>query len=137
MHRFANRSSIFRLQFCALLYVVGYGLLIVSALSLAVFMMMRADVQLLRGALAGFGFGAILLFFQWLLSQRVYCPLCRMPVIGKKSCNRHRNASKRFGSYRIPVALGVLFNGWFRCPYCNEPSALEVRNRPDAGRYRG
>ena len=32
---------------------------------------------------------------------------------------------------RLRVALAVLFTNSFRCPYCNEPSVLEVR-----GKYR-
>lgn len=133
MHRFPSRSTIFRLQFCAVLYLAGYSILITSVLAVLVFMVMKMEARMVHAALVGLGFGAVLLFLQWLLSQRVFCPLCRMPVMGKKTCNRHRHAARVLSSYRLPVVKGALITGWFRCPYCNEPSELEVRER---GRFR-
>jgi hypothetical protein len=66
---------------------------------------------------------------QWLIAQRTRCPLCLTPVLSEKSCSKHRQAKTFLGSYRLRVALSVMFKGSFRCPYCNEPSVLEIRTR--------
>jgi len=34
------------------------------------------------------------------------------------------------GSHRLRVALAILFKNQFRCPYCNESTALELRHSP-------
>ena len=37
----------------------------------------------------------------------------------------------------LRVALAILFKGSFRCPYCNEPTAMEVRDRTQYSSYSG
>lgn len=73
------------------------------------------------------GIGCMLLVF--MLSGRLRCPLCMMPVMQNRRCSKHRNAGKLLGSYRLKVAMTVLFKDSFRCPYCGEPTAMEVRQR--------
>ncbi len=80
----------------------------------------------------GFAFGGATLLtslLQWIMASRTRCPLCLTPVLARKACSKNRNARKLLGSYRLRVAMGVLFKGFFRCPYCNEPSVMEVRQR--------
>ncbi|HEY1122657.1 MAG TPA: hypothetical protein VGE67_13685, partial [Haloferula sp.] len=77
---------------------------------------------------AALGGSAVLLaILQWIVASGGKCPLCTMPVLSRRGCSRHRNARRVAGSHRIPVAFGVLFKGHFRCPYCNEPTLLELR----------
>lgn len=66
---------------------------------------------------------------QWLIAERTRCPLCLCSVLSEKGCCKHREAKSFLGSYRLRVALAVVFKGSFRCPYCDEPSVLEVRTR--------
>ena len=66
---------------------------------------------------------------QWLIASRTCCPLCLTPVLAAKNCAKHRHARSFLGSHRLRVALAVLFRNSFRCPYCHEPTALEVRER--------
>ena len=49
--------------------------------------------------------------------------------LAHKACVMHRNTRRLFGSYRLRVAMAVVFLGWFRCPYCGEPTAIAVRHR--------
>ena len=76
------------------------------------------------------GLLAILCFiFQCILAARALCPLCRTPVLAAKACAKHRNARTFLGSHRMRVAMGILFRDSFVCPYCHEPSVLEVRQK--------
>jgi hypothetical protein len=49
------------------------------------------------------------------------------PVLGNKDCTKHRSAKTLLGSHRLRVAVSLLCTGRFRCPYCGEPTLLEVR----------
>ena len=57
------------------------------------------------------------------------CPLCVTPVLAAKNCSKGKNAKTFLGSHRLRVANNVLFKGYFRCPYCSEPTELTVRSR--------
>jgi hypothetical protein len=50
-------------------------------------------------------------------------------VLATKACSKHRKAKRLLGSYRLKAAVSMLTLGHFYCPYCNEPSVLEVRAR--------
>lgn len=82
-------------------------------------------------------YGIILYAITWVLyvwsSSLTNCPLCRSGPMSGKRCAKHRHAKTIFGSYRLVVALSVLFLRRFRCPYCGESTALEVRARDEQG----
>jgi len=78
--------------------------------------------------LAGSGVAILSLFLvipQWTLGTHTHCPLCWTPVLAPKGCTKHRDARKLMGSHRLRVAVAVLFKNQFRCPYCNECTAME------------
>ncbi|MCW1887636.1 hypothetical protein OKA04_23060 [Luteolibacter flavescens] len=101
--------------------------MIPTAIGLVIYGVVTGEHDYLKIALA-VGVGAVLLaIFQWIFASGGKCPLCMMPVLVKKGCSRNRNAKCVAGSYRLPVAYGVLVKGHFRCPYCNEPTMLELR----------
>lgn len=83
---------------------------------------MRVGLGLLIAAM-------VLVMMQWWYAAATRCPLCHAPVMASNGCSRNRKARKFLGSYRLQVALAVLFSGRFRCPYCGEPSILLTRNR--------
>jgi len=66
---------------------------------------------------------------QWIIAQQTKCPLCITPVLANKNCSKNKNAQTLFGSYRLKSSVGILFRDHFRCPYCNEPTAMEERKR--------
>ncbi len=70
-----------------------------------------------------------LAIIQWVNAQSAKCPLCITPVLANKNCSRNRNAKTLLGSYRLHTSLYIIFSNHFRCPYCNEPTAMEVRKR--------
>lgn len=98
------------------------------ALALIVAAVVRVDCELLW-----LGFG-VLLFSLVCGLLRVFqcrsarCPLCAVPVMAWMGCSKHRQARRLFGSYRLRVALSILFLGHFRCQFCNEPTTLKAKN---------
>jgi hypothetical protein len=86
------------------------------------------DVWLIYAVVSA-GVGLACVIFNFMLSGRARCPLCMVPPLQNRRCAKHRNALKLFGSHSLRVALSILFKDKFRCPYCGEPTAMEVRSR--------
>lgn len=126
MHRPRHAQVIVKLQLAALLLCLS-RLLIPAAVVMAIMSVLSGEAGHSKIALALGGSAMVLAVLQWIFASGGKCPLCTMPVLSKKGCSKHRNARCVAGSHRMPVAFGVLFKGHFRCPYCNEPTLLEVR----------
>lgn len=134
MHRLRSRSSIHRFRFAAILLCVKCLLTPVAAGVLAYSLVVHDD----KLAVIGMGMvvlSVILIILLWLVAARTNCPLCMTSVLARKKCSKHRHAKALLGSHRLRVALAILFRNSFRCPYCNEPTAMEVRNRNNHGPY--
>lgn len=128
MHRFQSKTAILRLKFAAFLFCIVWALIPAVGGFLA-YSIFRHDLELTVIAM-GVGLVTILgAILQCVVAARTRCPLCMTPVLARKGCSKHRNARTFLGSYRLRVALGVLFRDSFLCPYCHEASALEVRSR--------
>jgi hypothetical protein len=126
MHRFRTKSTITRFRLISLLICLRL-LMTIAALWIALLAVVRSDYPLALTA-AGIGVATILtMVIQWLVAARCRCPLCQTPVLASRRCSKHRNARALLGSYRLRIALAVLFKGSFRCPYCDETTAMEVR----------
>ena len=126
MHRPRHAQVIVKLQLAALLLCVS-RLLIPAAIVIAIMSVLSGETGHLKIALALGASAAGLAVLQWIFASGGKCPLCTMSVLSRRGCSRHRNARCVAGSHRMPVAFGVLFKGHFRCPYCNEPTLLELR----------
>lgn len=128
MHRFQSQSIITRFKIASLLLCLKL-LLIPGVLGLLVYSILKGDHQLTYAAMAAAAGILLMTIVQFLIAARARCPLCMTPVLATKRCSKHRKARTFLGSYRLRVALAVLFRGSFSCPYCNEPSVMEVRVR--------
>jgi hypothetical protein len=126
MHYPCSISEVFRFRFAAFMLFGNYLLafLIIGLLAQST-LTDNFDLTLVGLALVIPFF--VLLVIQWIVASRTGCPLCRTPVLALRSCIKHRRARSFLGSHRLRVALAVLFKNQFRCPYCNESTALEVR----------
>ena len=125
MHRPRSSSAILRFRFAAFL-LVGNCLFALVAVSLLVRSLMTQDFQ---WTMIGSGLVALILLLviaQWIAATRTRCPLCCTPVLAPMRCAKHRRARMILGSHRLRVALAILFKNHFRCPFCNEVTALEV-----------
>jgi cytochrome bd-type quinol oxidase subunit 1 len=128
MHRFPSQSVIIRLRVAAFLMCIKW-LLIPIALGVLIHSLIDREEQLTLTAFGLVCTAVLAGVFQWIFASRGRCPLCMTPVLINKRCSKHRNAKTLFGSYGLRAALAMIFKGCFRCPYCNEPSALQVRQR--------
>ncbi len=128
MHQFRSSSTIFRIRIASALLLLGYPLVVVS-LGVLVYALLHNDRELATQVPLLFAVAVVMLIFHWVIARRTHCPLCMTPVLAKNHCSKHRRARKMLGSYRLRVAVAVLVRGKFSCPYCNERSALKVRER--------
>lgn len=128
MHRLRSRTAIFRLRITALL-TCAKCLLLPLGISLLIYSIVQQDDKLTLNSLGIIVLSAVAAVFQWILAARTSCPLCMTPVLAHKGCTKHRNSKSFLGSYRLRVALAILFTNSFRCPYCAEPTVLEVRQK--------
>jgi len=128
LHHPRSTTEIVRFRLAAALWF-GICLLVPVSAGLLLLSLLADDRQV---ALLGVGLAMLsagLVIPQWAIAARSGCPLCNTPVLAPKGCVKHRHAKKLLGSHRLRVAAAILFTNWFRCPYCNEATALEVRNR--------
>ncbi|MCW1926496.1 hypothetical protein OKA05_28350 [Luteolibacter arcticus] len=126
MHRPRHSEVIVKVKLAALLLCLS-RLLIPVAVAMSITAVLSGEVRYSKIALAIGASAAVLAVLQWIFASGGKCPLCAMPVLSRKGCSKHRNARCVAGSHRFPVAFGVLFKGHFRCPYCNEPTLLELK----------
>lgn len=128
MHRFPNRSVIARFRLAACLLCLKCLLAPLSA-ALLIYSILTDKQGLILFAVYLGGGTVLLVMIQWLVSARTRCPLCMTPVLASKNCAKHRNARSLLGSFRLRVALAIIFKDSFICPYCHEPSEMTVRTR--------
>lgn len=79
------------------------------------------------GAVVLVGIGCMILNF--VMAGRIRCPLCMLPPLLNRRCTKHKGATTLLGSHRLNVAHSILLKDSFRCPYCGEPTAMQVRER--------
>jgi hypothetical protein len=130
MHRLRTKSAIFRFRLAALFLCLKCVLLPIS-LGILMYALIIADHQVIWGGVGLLLSTCGITFMQWIFAARTNCPLCMTPVLAIKDCSKHRHAKTFLGSHRLRVALAVLLKNSFHCPYCHEPTAIEVRERSE------
>lgn len=128
MHQFRSKSTILRFKAASLLLCLRC--LLAPLASITFLYAVFQDDRKLAHVGIGLGVTAVLsTLSQWILAARARCPLCLTPVLASKDCAKHRRTRPFLGSYRLRVALSILFKSTFHCPYCSEKSAMKVRRR--------
>jgi hypothetical protein len=128
MHLFRSKSAILRFRAASILLCARCLLAPLASMTF-LYAVFQHDGKL---TYVGIGLGAAAVLstlFQWILAARARCPLCLTPVLATKECAKHRRARTLLGSYRLRVALSILFKNTFHCPYCSEKSGMKVRSR--------
>lgn len=136
MHRLPSKSAIHRFRLAAALQCLKC-ILAPAAGGVFIYSSIRNDRDLGMMAAAMFVLTVLAMALQWAVATRTNCPLCVSPVLATSRCAKSRHAGRLFGSRRLYVAVSILFRNSFRCPYCNEPTALEVRQRRHTSPHRG
>lgn len=126
MHHPRTTAAAWRLRIASLLLLVN-RLLISVAVGLLLVSLPANDRHLMIYGLVLAIVGVLLVITQWIAASHAGCPLCRTPVLAPMGCMKHRKARRLLGSYKLRVALSIMFTERFRCPYCNEPTAMDVR----------
>ncbi len=129
MHRLRSPGLLRGFRIASLLVFLKFVLLAV-AIGIVIAAVIENDW---RRVVLGFGVAAstvLLSLIRALFLAYIRCPLCMTPVFSPFGSVKHSKARKLLGSYRLRVALSILFRNWFTCPYCNEPTAMKLRPRP-------
>lgn len=128
MHRLPSRAALVRFKLSAWFFILGFLLLIggLGYLGWSVFIAHNTHIITASSIIGG---GVVCVIIQWISAARARCPLCLTPSMARKNCSKNRAAKRLLGSYRMKVATSIILHNHFRCPYCNEPTALEVRQR--------
>jgi hypothetical protein len=126
MHHPPSISAARRLRIASLLLLGNRLLIPVSAGLLLVSLLNNDHLLMICGLVAGM-ISVLLIVAQWMAASHAGCPLCRTPVLAPMRCMKHRKARSLLGSYQLRVALAIMFTERFRCPYCNESTAMDVR----------
>ncbi len=128
MHHLRSVVAVMRFRLAASLLVSDCLLAAVSAVLLIHSLMTQDRQQTMIAAVLGI-VSMVLVLAQWSAASRAGCPLCMTPVLAPRACMRHRRAKTFLGSHRLWVALAILFKNQFRCPYCNESTSLQLKER--------
>jgi len=128
MHYLRSGKALRVFRFGALLLLLLMLNSVLPALLVPVGLFM-SDPKILWAALYILGGLPVTALFYILWASRARCPLCLNPSLVTRKCAKHRAARTLAGSYRLYVALPVLFTGRFTCPYCGEQVRCRVRDR--------
>ena len=129
MYHLRSKHSVAYFKLSSWLLVCKWLLIIVAA-AVLVFSIIVIERKPLYLAIGLFGAVVVMAVLQWTLAAQARCPLCLTPPTAHRRCSKHRNARRLFGSYRLRVACSVILKNSFRCPYCGETTAVEVRSNP-------
>ncbi len=126
MHHPRSIPAIRRFRVAAYLLACNYLLALIAA-GMLVHSLLSDNRQWIMAGTGLVILCMILVVAQWIAACRTGCPLCRTPVLAPKTCMKHRRARTFVGSHRLRVAVAILFKCRFRCPYCNESTAMKLR----------
>ena len=128
MHQLRSTNTVRRFRFVALLLCLKF-VLIPTVIGMMIYSLIEFNHQLVLVTAGLAAFTVLISILLWFFAVNVRCPLCMTPFMAKPGCAKHRRARTIMGNYRVPVATGILFKGRFTCPYCNEQTAMKVRER--------
>ena len=126
MHRLPSHSTLSRFRIASLLVVVMFVTLPL-AIGFLVYGFYFREHHWFNWAGVSLLVGGFLMIVLLIMSGKLRCPLCTMPPLQNRRCAKHRTVKRIFGSHRLKVAQSILMQDSFRCPYCGEPTAMEVR----------
>ena len=128
MHNLPNKKIVRRYRIAAL-FVLMKWLLFTIGVPLSCYGLAMGKRDLVHYAIGCFALAGLLSLGHWAVGARARCPLCFVPSFSHQQQSKSRKALSFLGSYRFFVALGVLFMGWFHCPYCGEDTAMQARQK--------
>jgi hypothetical protein len=128
MHHFRRRSHLILHRFNALSWLLML-LLVLMTVGLLVAALLTNDRLLALAGLSLASASLMVAILQRIAASSANCPLCRMPPLGSRACQKNAKARPFLGSYRLRVSLSTVLLNRFRCPYCGEPTRCTVKIR--------
>jgi len=111
---------------------VVLGITGICAVGYSVYHNNEAWLYMSLGLLAFWLFSLLTFFIK---GSNLRCSLCMSPLWLSRKCQRPKNVKPAFGiSYRLGLALGVVFKGRYRCPYCGEPFSSKKARGSERGK---
>ena len=126
MRRLPTQFAVRRFRIASLFLLLKWSLMATAAV-LLVYSVVTNKREAAMLAMILMGSAVPVTFLQWITAARARCPLCIGNPLSHRSCSKNGRAHKLFGSYRLTVAVSVIFTGKFRCPYCGEHTAVVSR----------
>jgi len=126
MHKLPNSSMVMRYRLVAFMICLKW-LLLIALIGILCYSFIIKDRELIIIGMKLAAVAGIVLLIRVLYAPSCQCPLCRVPLLSGQSCSKSTKAKTFLGSYRLRVALDILFLKRFRCPYCNEPTEMKSR----------
>lgn len=127
MHHLPNQYAVNRFR-CAALLLLGKWALVIGSAGILAYSLCVANYEFTQLAVGLIWLAVCVGVVQRLLAGRARCPLCIGHPLMHGACSTHRSIRPLFGSHQMRVAIAVVFRGWFRCPYCGEPTVIEARH---------
>jgi hypothetical protein len=126
VHRIRHEHVLNSLRFGSALLLLALCMAGVSLVAVILGFWMQNNVVLLSALGILILSGVIFIIFR-ILASSARCPLCFCPVLFPKNETCHTNSVTLMGSHRLRVMTDILTKAEFRCPYCNEPTACELK----------
>ena len=126
MHKLPNSSMVMRYRLVAFMICLKW-LLVIALIGILGYSFFIKDRELIIIGIKLAAVAGIVLLIRVLYAPSCQCPLCRVPLLSGQSCSKSAKSKTFLGSYRLRVALEILFLNRFRCPYCNEPTEMKSR----------
>ena len=126
MHKLPNRSIVMRYRLVAFMICLKW-LLVIALIGTLCYSFFIKDRELIIIGIKLAAVAGIVFLIRVLYAPTCQCPLCRVPLLSAQSCSKSTKAKTFLGSYRLRIALDILFLNRFRCPYCNEPTEIKSR----------
>lgn len=128
MHHQRSKYALRQLQIgaCHVMLHILLGAVAFGSLAYTAFRHDERGVYISLGLVALWVVSCLVFFFK---ASGTRCSLCMTPLWVGRKCQKHRNAKPAFGvSYRLELAISLLFKDRYRCPYCGESfSTQKVR----------
>jgi len=126
MHKLPNKSAVLLYRLVALIVCVKW-VLITSTAAIFSYAFFVHDREMVILGIKLAAATSVVLLARLIYAPSCKCPLCRVPILSSTNCAKNHNAQTRLGSYRLRVAIEILFANHFGCPYCNEPTEMKSR----------
>jgi hypothetical protein len=128
MHCLPNQTVVKRFRATAFLIILKW-LLVPGSLALFAYALLLSRRDLGNLSIGLFGFAGFVSISHLMMGARARCPLCLVSSFSHIQVSKSTRAKHFLGSYRLFVALGVIFKRCFHCPYCGKDVAIKTHRR--------